>query len=71
MSDRKDEAERQHGSIVGGIVLIGIGGFFLLLNMGWIPFLWDSWPVILIIVGVALLIGAFSKTRAKKEDPTP
>lgn len=71
MSSEKNEAPRQRGSIVGGIVLIGLGGFFLMLQMGWLWGIWEIWPVILIIVGVALLIGSISKSRVKKENSTP
>lgn len=49
------------GAIVGGIILVLIGGYFLLrqffpdLNLG------AYWPVILIILGVALLIGSIRR----------
>ena len=47
-------------SIVGPVILIVIGLLFLLSNLGWIPhigrLLVTWWPLILIIVGVAMLI---------------
>lgn len=41
---------------VGAIILIGLGVLFLLTNYDLLP--WGSaWPFILIIVGIALLVG--------------
>lgn len=47
-------------SPVGAYVLIALGLYFLIEKMGWLPdlgpFLRDWWPLILIIVGVAMLV---------------
>ncbi len=45
---------------MAGLVLILIGGLFLLHNFGWVDwavfgFLWQFWPVILILLGLKLL----------------
>lgn len=44
----------------GALILIVLGAFFLMSNLGWIPrlgpFFAQWWPAILIIVGVFLLI---------------
>lgn len=47
---------RGRGWPVGAIILIGLGVLFLLANFGWLNWGW-AWPFILIIIGVALLVG--------------
>ncbi len=54
--------ERNRGGIVGPILLIAAGVFFLLSNMGLISWsfwdaIWRLWPIALIAVGLDLLIG--------------
>jgi phage shock protein C len=60
--------ERRHrGNLIGGLVLITIGAIFLVDQF--IPY-WnfgDLWPVILIVIGVALLINTFIKPKSKTE----
>lgn len=50
----------KRGSLVGGVILMGIGGVFLLSNLSvHLPFGWafrNFWPLILIVVGVAQLL---------------
>ncbi|MBK5103214.1 MAG: DUF5668 domain-containing protein [Burkholderiales bacterium] len=52
---------RTHSSRFGAIVLILIGGVFLLINLGILPvaqlkaLLAQWWPVILIVIGVWML----------------
>ena len=47
-------------SIVGPVILIGVGTLFLLSNLGWIPHLGQLlliwWPLILIVIGVSMLL---------------
>jgi len=47
------------GMLTGGLIVLGIGVLFLLRNLGIIPDIGDMWPVILIIIGVALVVGSF------------
>lgn len=55
---------RKEGSLVGGLILVGIGTYFLLRELGILTVgLGRLWPVILIIVGVALIIGHFHESR--------
>lgn len=51
------ERRRHRSNEVGALILIGIGLLFLAGNTGWFGwFRWDFyWPVILIVVGAALL----------------
>jgi hypothetical protein len=49
-------------SIVGPLILIVVGGVFLLENAGMLPrntwqSLWRLWPVVLVLVGLELLVG--------------
>jgi phage shock protein PspC (stress-responsive transcriptional regulator) len=55
-------ARRRRGSIVGPLILIFIGGIFLLQNMGVLaPSVWGSlwrlWPLVLVMFGLELLFG--------------
>lgn len=53
---------KQRGNLIGGLVLITLGAIFLAdqfiprLDFG------DLWPVILIVIGVALLFNAYGRT---------
>ncbi len=56
----KDEKgwRANRGKLTGGLILLGLGLFFLIQNF--FP-LWDIarlWPVILIIIGLAILVGS-------------
>lgn len=64
ISDRLPGQQPEHqlrqssgkGSIIAGLVLIFVGGFFLMRNFfTWLDFGY-VWPVILIIVGLVMLI---------------
>jgi LiaI-LiaF-like transmembrane region len=55
-------ARRGPGSIVGPLVLIFVGGVFLLQNAGVLPpsvwrDLWKLWPLVLVLAGLELLVG--------------
>ena len=69
--NKKEEKEDRHGMVIGGIIVLGIGIVFLLGNLRIIPHIGEMWPLILVVVGVALLIGALVKKEPKKEDKTP
>lgn len=61
------------GSLTGGLVLIGIGTLFLLKKLGFIPGFdfSDLWPIILIIVGLAMIAGHFRRTNGRTPTPPP
>ena len=59
----KDEAEDRRGMVIGGLITLGIGLLFLLHNFDIIPGMQKMWPVIPVIVGVSLIIGAFIKCK--------
>ncbi len=46
----------RRGRTIGGVILIVLGGMFLLENFyPWFRFE-DYWPVILIVIGIALIV---------------
>lgn len=56
------EGPRRHGSLVGPMILIGLGVVFLLNNLGRLDWsIWEMilrlWPVLIIGIGLELLIG--------------
>ncbi len=59
----KPSRPQNQGNLVAGLILITIGGIFLLdrfiprIDFG------DLWPLILIVAGIAVLIGGFSKPK--------
>lgn len=71
MSKDKPRKQRSpHGKMVTGIILLGIGVLFLLNNFD-ILFIDESWPLILVVVGVALLVGAWIRKHDEESAATP
>jgi hypothetical protein len=67
--NHQNEKEDRHGMVIGGLIILGIGVIFLLSNLDIIPDLGKMWPLILVVIGIALLIGAVvKKEKGKKED---
>lgn len=61
MNDSNRSRERPHGgTLVAGLILIGVGTAFLLYNLGLIDFEipWRWWPLILVAIGAGKLITA-------------
>lgn len=54
------------GSIFWGVLMMALGGIFLLGNFDVIDFdrLWDFWPVIVIVIGVKMISDYFSRKNA-------
>jgi len=63
----KDEREDRHGMVIGGLIVLGLGVVFLLANLEIIPDFGTMWPLILVVIGIALLIGAVVKKGKKGE----
>lgn len=65
MSDKLEKAttsDNTRGGLVGPVLLIGVGIFFLLSNLGLITWdFWEAvgrlWPIVLIALGLDLLVG--------------
>ena len=47
----------KRGPLIAGVVLIAVGFYFLLERYNILPPVRTSWPVILIVVGGALIVG--------------
>jgi hypothetical protein len=65
MSEKSYSSRRRGGSLVGPVLLIGIGLFFLLSNVGLVNWnFWEAasrlWPIVLIAMGLDLLVGRHS-----------
>ncbi len=60
---KPNQESKFRGNLIGGLVLIALGAIFLAdqfiprINFS------DLWPIILIVIGVALLINAFGKQK--------
>jgi phage shock protein C len=62
---QRDPSDRARGGLIGGIVLILIGGFFLVRQFFSIDFgLW--WPVAAIGLGVVLIVLAITPSRGPR-----
>ena len=53
--------QRRRGGVVWPLLLIFVGGVFLLENMGYLPpnfwtNLWSLWPLVLVLIGIELLL---------------
>lgn len=53
--------------VIGGLIVLGLGVVFLLANLEIIPDVGTMWPLILVVIGIALLIGAAVKKDKKGE----
>ena len=62
MSEEKQSSDRR-GMLIGGTIVLGVGLLFLLINLDIVPGMHDMWPVFLIIVGVAVIVGGFYKGK--------
>jgi hypothetical protein len=66
---RKDD---RGGSVLSGIIVLGVGLFFLGVNMDILPPVGESWPMFLVIVGVALILGnVLKKQRSGDNSNSP
>ncbi|MEW5876050.1 MAG: DUF5668 domain-containing protein [Candidatus Zixiibacteriota bacterium] len=65
----KDKAATR-GGLVSGIILTGIGVLFLLQNFGFLEFS-HSWPLILIVIGLALIVGSPRRRKPSRDAVTP
>jgi LiaI-LiaF-like transmembrane region len=63
--DEEFAPRRRSGALIGGVVLLVIGGVFLLRNLGIVHLDWDVlWPLLLVGVGLAIVLRAlFGSSR--------
>jgi hypothetical protein len=70
MSGKKMEEDRW-GVLIGGLITLGVGVTFLLINLNIIPRISEMWPMIPIVVGVTLIIGSFFKGKRSDKSEQP
>lgn len=61
------EKDDRRGMVIGGLIVLGLGVIFLLSNLRIIPDFGEMWPLILVVIGIALLVGAVMKKDKKGE----
>ena len=54
--------------LIGGMIVTGVGVLFLLDELDIIPSVGRMWPIFPIIVGVALIVGSFRKSRVDRTE---
>ena len=62
------EKDDRRGMVIGGLIVLGLGVIFLLSNLRIIPDFGEMWPLILVVIGIALLVGAVMKKDKKGEN---
>ena len=70
MSDYNKPEKRR--PLISGIVLLGLGLWMLWMEADWMPPADESWPVIFVIIGLAIMVSAFfrkSKTPPHQDQP--
>jgi hypothetical protein len=67
MPESEHNKNDRSGHYIGGMILIGLGALFLLINFDIIPSWGESWPAILIIVGLGLIIGGLTRKKKSEE----
>ncbi|MGI9147532.1 MAG: LiaF transmembrane domain-containing protein [Chloroflexota bacterium] len=64
--DERRTHQRHHPSAWGsGVVLIGVGLVFLLVNAGLLPTIGNWWALFLLIPALVLLVNAWARYRAE------
>lgn len=67
MEKTSSEEKWDSGRAFVGIIILGVGVIFLLSNWGIIPSMHYTWPLILIVVGLAFLFGAGRKHKVSSQ----
>ena len=67
VDNEKKDIEARSGQMTGGLIVLGVGLLFLLVNMDILPPIRDTWPMFMIIVGLALIGGALFRKKKRTE----
>ncbi len=68
MTDKNKDKDEKRGLLIGGVITLGFGIIFLLSNLEILPSLREMWPLIFIVVGIALIVAAFKKEPKKAKE---
>jgi len=62
---KKDDqkCQKNHGNLIGGLVLITLGILFLIDKFVPRVDFGDLWPIILVVAGVGIIINSFYKSK--------
>jgi len=63
MSNSKQAVRKKKRPIISGIILLGIGLFLLTQTTNMLPPIEYSWPIFIIIVGLALILGSLLRRK--------
>ena len=66
MTDCNKNDRRGIGS---GVFILGLGLYFLAVNYDYLPAINDSWPVLIILVGIGLILGNVFRKRNRDSFP--
>lgn len=67
MSMTETQKRAKKRPIISGFIWLGIGLFLLTQTTDILPEIEYSWPVFVIIVGLALILGSFFKSRKQSD----
>jgi hypothetical protein len=70
MSDTKKKVRKEKRPIVSGIIFLGIGLFLLSQTTNLLPSIEHSWPIFIIIVGLALILGSLFRRKDSSDSQT-
>ena len=60
MNDLRNNQKRgDSGNIFVGVIIVGVGSLFLLINLDVLPEMDKTWPGFIIIVGLAFIFSSF------------
>ena len=57
----------RRGLLIGGLITLGIGVVFMLVNLDVIPNIGKMWPIFPIIVGIALIISSVLRSGGGRD----
>ncbi len=60
-----DEAKKHRNEMVTGLILFGLGIIFLLNSFDVVD-IGDSWPLILVVIGLSLIAGSLRRDTARR-----
>jgi hypothetical protein len=66
------DRRRTGAGLIIGAVLVLIGGFYLLSNTFGLDLEWDAvWPIAVIVLGGAVILGALARASGEERRPGP